>query len=59
MNIKIELIEGEWVALAESGHPGAAKSPVATGKTLEECAQNLEHWARNRTAQGLTPADPV
>jgi hypothetical protein len=53
MNIKIELIGGEWVALAESGHPGVAKPPVATGKTREECAQNLEHWLMDREAQGF------
>jgi hypothetical protein len=59
MNIEIKEVEGKWVALAESGHPGVAKPPVATGDTQLECIQNLEQWLRDRCAQGLTPADPV
>ena len=59
MNIEIKQVEPDkWVALAESD-PRVANLPLVTGKTLDECKQNLAQWERDRVAQGLTPSNPV
>lgn len=59
MNIEIKQVEPDkWVALAESD-PRVPHSPLVTGRTLDECKQNLAQWERDRIAQGLTPSDPA
>jgi len=53
MNVKIEQVgPEEWVALWIDSNPKASHPPVAGGKTLTECLQNLEQWEKDR---GITP----
>ena len=60
VNIQIKLVQpDEWVALCTDLDPRVSNSPLATGKTLDECAQNLWHWAKDRTERGLKPSDPL
>jgi hypothetical protein len=57
MNIKIEQIgPEEWVALWIDSDSKASYLPVAGGKTLTECVQNLEQWEKDR---GITPRDTL
>jgi hypothetical protein len=58
MNVEIQQIQADkWIALANSGRRGASLLPIATGKTLEECAQNLAAWERAREARGTGTQD--
>ena len=52
MNVEIKQVQAnKWIALANSGRRGVSSSPIATGKTLEECAQNLAEWERARKSR--------
>jgi hypothetical protein len=45
MNIKIKQVgPDEWVALCTNSDPRVSHPPVAGGKTLAECIENLEQW---------------
>ena len=58
MKVEIKQIQADkWIALANSGRRGASPSPIATGKTLEECAQNLAAWERAREGRGTDDAN--
>jgi hypothetical protein len=58
MNIQVKQVApDEWVALCTDLDPRVPRPPLATGKTLDECAQNLWQWAKDRTERGLKPSD--
>jgi hypothetical protein len=45
MNIKIKQVgPDEWVALCTHSDPRVSHPPVAGGKTLAECIENLQQW---------------
>jgi hypothetical protein len=52
MNLELKQIGDEWVALGTDLDP--SHPPLAAGKTLVECIQNLEQWEKGG---GLTPSD--
>jgi hypothetical protein len=55
MHIEIKQVgTDEWVALNTDLDPRVPHPPLATGKTLAECIQNLQQWERDR---GLPPDD--
>lgn len=54
MNVEIKQVGDEWVALSTDLDPRVSHPPLATGKTLAECVQNLEQREKDG---GLTPSD--
>ena len=58
MHIEIKQVDDEWVALCTDLDPRVKHPPLVTGKTEEECWENLRQWEKDRIDQGLTASDP-
>ena len=50
MDLEIKRVGDDWAAF-DTSTPG---TPLVTGKSFEECLQNLQQWEKDR---GLTPGD--